>query len=92
MANTGRKSVALLAAAFVLLRAPGAAAAGGYENISAQIMKCAEDNSFKKIAVLEFSAKGGAGKMTRARSGNTVLAHSCAYLKGHFARNGYKRA
>ena len=30
--------------------------------------------------------------MTRARRGNAVLAHSYANLKGHFARNGYKRA
>lgn len=62
MANTVRRLVAGLAAAFVLLPSPGAAGAGGYENISAQIMKCAEANSLKKIAVLEFSAKGGAGK------------------------------
>ena len=31
------------------------------------------------------------GGMTRARRGNAVLTHSCANLKGHFARNGYKR-
>ena len=30
--------------------------------------------------------------MTRARRGNAVLAHSCANLKGHFARNGDNRA
>ena len=30
------------------------------------------------------------GRMTRARRGNAVLAHSCASLKGHFVRNGYK--
>ena len=29
--------------------------------------------------------------MTRARRGNAVLAYSCANLKGHFAKNGYKR-
>ncbi len=29
--------------------------------------------------------------MTRAHRGNAVLAHSCANLNGHFARNGYKR-
>ncbi len=29
--------------------------------------------------------------MTWARRGNAVLAHSCANLNGHFARNGYKR-
>jgi len=32
------------------------------------------------------------GRMTRARRGNAVLAHSCANLNGHFARNGDKRA
>ena len=30
------------------------------------------------------------GRMTRARRGNAVLAHSCVSLKGHFVRNGYK--
>ena len=29
--------------------------------------------------------------MTLARRGNAVLAHSCANLKGYFARNGDKR-
>jgi len=29
--------------------------------------------------------------MTRARRGNAVLAHSCANLKGHFAKNGDNR-
>jgi len=28
------------------------------------------------------------GRMTRAQRGNAVLAHSCANLKDHFARNG----
>ncbi len=32
------------------------------------------------------------GRMTRARRGNAVLAHPCAYLNGHFVRNGDKRA
>ncbi len=32
------------------------------------------------------------GVMTPARREKAVLAHSCANLKGHFARNGYKRA
>ena len=31
-------------------------------------------------------------RMTRACRGNAVLAHSCANLNGHFARNGDKRA
>ena len=29
--------------------------------------------------------------MIPPRRENAVLAHSCANLKGHFARNGYKR-
>ena len=32
------------------------------------------------------------GAMTPARRENAVLAHSCANLKGHFVRNGCKRA
>jgi len=39
-----------------------AAGAEGYRNLSAQIIKCAETNALKKIAVLAFSAKGGAGR------------------------------
>ena len=31
------------------------------------------------------------GVMTPARRGKAVLAHPCANLNGHFARNGYKR-
>jgi len=62
MENTGTKFIAGLAAALALAAAPAGAGAGGYESLSARIIKCAEANSLKKIAVLEFSAKGGAGK------------------------------
>ncbi|PIU17963.1 MAG: hypothetical protein COT18_11510 [Elusimicrobia bacterium CG08_land_8_20_14_0_20_59_10] len=62
MNNKGTKFIAGLAAVCALVSSPAAAAAGGYENLSARIIKCAEVNLLKKIAVLEFSAKGGAGK------------------------------
>lgn len=62
MKNTGSKFIAGLAVAGALFSCPAAARAGGYENISSRIIKSAEVNFLKKIAVLEFSAKGGASK------------------------------
>lgn len=56
------KLIAGLAAACALVSSPAAAGAGSYKDLSARIIKCAETNELKKIAVLEFSAKGGAGK------------------------------
>ncbi|MCX5792899.1 MAG: hypothetical protein NTY45_11905 [Elusimicrobia bacterium] len=62
MKNKRFKLSAGLAAACMLSSFPAAAGAGGYKDLSAQILRCAETNALKKIAVLEFSAKGGAGK------------------------------
>ncbi|MDO8805122.1 MAG: hypothetical protein Q7R35_11870 [Elusimicrobiota bacterium] len=62
MENKGLKLIAGLTSALALLSSPAAAGADGYRNLSAQIIKCAETNSLKKIAVLAFSAKGGAGR------------------------------
>lgn len=62
MGNTGAEFIAGLAAALALVTFPAAACAESYKNLSIQIMKCAEVNALKKIAVLEFTAKGGVGK------------------------------
>lgn len=62
MENKGSGFIAGLAAAFVLVSCPAAVSAEGYRDLSAQIIKCAETNALKKIAVLAFSAKGGAGR------------------------------
>ena len=62
MENKGFKLITGLAAACALVSFPAAARAGGYKNLSAQIIKCSETNALKKIAVLAFSAKGGADK------------------------------
>ncbi|OGS12301.1 MAG: hypothetical protein A2285_05930, partial [Elusimicrobia bacterium RIFOXYA12_FULL_57_11] len=62
MENKGLKITTGLAAACAFVLLPALAAAGGYESLSAQILKSAEANLIKKIAVLEFSAKGGAGR------------------------------
>ncbi|MBU2573757.1 MAG: CsgG/HfaB family protein [Elusimicrobia bacterium] len=56
------KFIAGLAAACALASSPAAAGAAGYKDLSAQILRYAESNALKKIAVLEFTAKGGAGK------------------------------
>ena len=56
------KFIAGLAAAVALALAPDGVYAAGYKDLSAQLLRCAEANSLKKIAVLEFTAKGGAGK------------------------------
>ncbi|MDO8803085.1 MAG: hypothetical protein Q7R35_01520 [Elusimicrobiota bacterium] len=61
MENKRLSFFAGLAIVLALLSSPAAAGAEGYRNLSAQIIKCAETNAFKKITVLEFSAKGGAG-------------------------------
>ncbi len=62
MENTGLKLFVRLAAVFALVSCTATVNAGGYENLSAQIIKCAEINALKKIAVLEFTARGGADK------------------------------
>jgi TolB-like protein len=41
---------------------PGAARADGYRDLSARIARSAAANSVRKIAVLDFAGKGGAGK------------------------------
>lgn len=60
MKHTGLKFFAGLAAALALVSAP--AAAGDYRELSVKIIKCAEANALKKIAVLDFTAKGGVGR------------------------------
>lgn len=45
---------------------PPAACADAYRALSMRIAKCAVENSMKKIAVLDFAAKGGAGKSETA--------------------------
>lgn len=61
--KTGIKTIfALLAAACAFSASPAAAGAGSYKDLSARIIKFSEANALKKIAVLEFSAKGGAGR------------------------------
>jgi len=62
MKNRGLKLIAELAAVCALICSPAVACAAGYKELSARILKCAEINMLKKIAVLEFSARGGAGK------------------------------
>jgi len=59
MENTGSKIIAGLAGACLFIFCPAPAGAAGYKQLSARLMKCAEANAFKKIAVLEFSSKGG---------------------------------
>ncbi len=61
MENTGLKLIAGLAAACALVSQPAAGAAG-YKGLSARIIECAETNALQKIAVLEFTARGGADK------------------------------
>lgn len=61
MENKISKLIAGLAAVCALT-SPPAAGAAGYKDLSAQIIECAETNALKKIAVLEFTARGGAGK------------------------------
>lgn len=62
MENIKFKFIAGLAACCVIASSQPAACAAGYEELSAQLLGCAENNTLRKIAVLEFSAKGGAGK------------------------------
>ncbi len=51
-----------LAAAAGIVFCPADLHAAGYKDLSAQLLRCAETNALKKIAVLDFTAKGGAGK------------------------------
>ncbi|HNW43435.1 MAG TPA: hypothetical protein PKI19_02955 [Elusimicrobiales bacterium] len=62
MKNTSVKSIAALALACVFAFPRAVTAAGEYKALSARIVKCALANSVAKIAVLGFSAKGGAGQ------------------------------
>lgn len=62
MEPRGLKLIAGLAAACALASSPAAAGAAGYKELSARLLRSAETNAVKKIAVLEFSARGGAGK------------------------------
>lgn len=55
------KNTAALAIACALAFSPAAGAAG-YSSISTLIARCAAENSLKKIAVLDFAAKGGTEK------------------------------
>lgn len=55
------KNTAALAIACALAFSPAAGAAG-YSSLSASIARCAVENSLKKIAVLDFAAKGGTEK------------------------------
>ncbi len=59
------KMTAVLALACALAF-PAAARADAYRALAARIAKCAVENSMKKLAVLEFAAKGGAGKSESA--------------------------
>jgi hypothetical protein len=62
MRNEGLNFIAGLAVAGLCFFGPAGAGAEGYKNLSSRIIKCAEANSLKKIAVLEFTARGGAGR------------------------------
>ena len=62
MENRVSNFIAGLAAACALAASPAACGAAGYKDLSARLLNCAENNAIRKIAVLEFSARGGAGR------------------------------
>lgn len=75
METKGIKFIAGLAAACALVSSPAEAGAGSYKNLSARIIACAEANALRKIAVLEFSAKGGAGKSDSEYAAEKIALH-----------------
>jgi TolB-like protein len=60
--KTQNKGIATGLAAWLVFSSCAFAWADGYRDLSDRLMRSAELNSLKKIAVLEFSGKGGAGK------------------------------